>query len=193
MWRQCTCVGLILGAMNAQADGTAKVGTFSLANDLQTIGGEAVQFYDVPSRAVALSLDLGPRTTQSWRRPSWGMEILYVAYDVDAARSGTLDGQMQNSGLLLNATWGAMPRASLRPYLGFGGGLNYVDFDLRNSATSYQYQSELGLAGQAYAGVEWRSAKERVGLSAEVKYFTTTTYVDPSGAAAFVGFAMRLD
>lgn len=188
MSRWLIVLPLVFATAVCHAEGILKVGTYQLTHDVQYLGGQDVHFYEVPSTTVGLSLESAP----SQHKLSYGLEVFHVAYDIDASASGVNDGQMSNSALLANLKWRLFPQALLKPFLGVGAGLAYVDFDIQESS-GYFYEESLGLAGQAFGGLEWQAPRGRFGLLGELKYYGALTDVDAAGAAAFLGFSMQID
>lgn len=181
---------LLFASSLANAEGILKMGTYDLSHDAQVLGGENVQFYDVPTTTVGLAFEAAP--FDSTGSLSYGLEIFHVAYDIRGQAQDIGTGQMNNSALLANLKWRLFPSAMLRPYIGVGAGLAYVDFDMREQS-DYYYEESLGLAGQAFGGLEWQAPRSRFGLLGELKYYGAATNVDAAGTAAFVGFSMQLD
>lgn len=182
---------LLLVTSTASAEGIFKFGTYELSHDVQRLGGESVQFYDRPATTVGLALDAGPMETLT--SLSYGVEIFHVAYDINQRAENPGDGQMTNSAFLANLKWRLLPRAMLRPFVGVGAGLAYVDYDMRATPSNYYYEESVGFAGQAFGGLEWQAPRSRFGLLGELKYYSAATDVDAAGTAAFVGFSMQLD
>lgn len=190
MRRRNVLLVLLLASPLARADGILKLGTYELSHDAQFLGGENVRFYDMPSATVGLALEAAP--LERIANLSYGVEVFHVAYDIDQQGQSIGDGQMSNSALLANFKWRLFPQAIFRPFVGVGAGLAYVDFDMRETA-SYHSEESLGLAGQAFGGLEWQAPRSRFGLLGELKYYGASTNVDAAGTAAFLGFSMRLD
>lgn len=182
---------LLLTTSAASAESIFTVGTYDLSHSTQGLSGDSLQFHDMSSTTVGLALDAVPM--KGVTSLSYGVEVFHVGDDINQQIEPPGDAQIINSGLLANLKWRLLRHAMLRPFIGVGAGLTYVDYDMRATSTNYHYGESVGLAGQAFGGLEWQTPRSRFGLLGELKYYSVASHENAAGTAAFIGFSMQLD
>lgn len=158
-----------------------KLGSFTLANESQTLLGSSRSF-------SATNMAYGAEG--EWRFQNGlalGVELLGHSQEYSTAGfSGS--GDMTVTSFLFNAKKYFRPSAMVQPYLGLGIGSTATDFSPGNSSgTAGITGSAVGFAFQGMAGValRWR----HVGIYSEVKYM----HAETEGTDALTGIKETVD
>lgn len=111
---------------------------------------------------------LGYDSADLWFRPE--IEFAYRSGDAGAFAGGAR-GDFASTTVMLNAHYDFDRLGAFTPYVGLGVGyVTEIDFDITGGVAPGQYNDTGGVAYQAMAGASY-AATDRIGLSAELRYF----------------------